>query len=142
MNVRRIVLKGFLCGMLFISAFYWSTALTFFMENKESFSVVIVCALVTNVLIGFLLAAGSYRSIFYEWLISLPAAFITFLIYEQLNFVYYWLNQAIPGYGNLSAGAGFSVLFYLFLFCLCFPAAIIVAAVLTKRNRRRRNLAK
>ena len=136
MNIRSTV-KSLFCGVFFISAFYWSAVLTFFITVETGAAVipaVLICALLTNVLAGFLLAADCYRNIFYQWLISLPAGIVTFFVYRETNFIYYWINRIIPGYGNLSAGGGFALSFYLVLFCLCFVVAIGIAVVFTRRN--------
>ncbi len=145
MNILKNTIIGSLCGVLFISVFYWSTILTFIASKVGGFStssVVFICALLTNVLIGFLLAADRYRNILYKWLISIPMGIITFFIYREINFIYYWINRIWPGYGNLSAGGGFAVLFYLAIFCLCFVIAIVIAILLTKRNLKRTNTEK
>lgn len=141
MSLKNTI-RSLLCGVFFISSFYWSAVLTFLISDESGsavLSVALICALLTNVLAGFLLAADRCRDILYQWLISLPAGVITFFIYRQTDFIYYWINKISPGYGNLSAGGGFALSFYLVLFCLCFVVAILTAVSLTKKNLEKRN---
>lgn len=128
--------KGLFCGVFFISAFFWSLVLSF-LAGDGSLLVILGCALLTNALLGLLLAADRSIKIFYEWLVSLPAAVATFFCYRQTGFVYYWVNRIWPGYGRLSAGGGFAATACLVLFCLCFLLAVWIAAALTGRNRKK-----
>ena len=134
MSILRDIVKGFLCGALLISAFFWSMVLYLVVNQSIETLVVIISPCLTNVIIGFLLVADSYRHILYKCLISLPAATLTFFIYQKADFIYYWLNRIWPEYGNLSAGGNFAVRFYAILFCLCFIIAIVTAIVLTGKN--------
>ena len=139
MNLKEIG-KGILCGVLFSSCFFWSLALAFWAGKEEGplyFTILWACPLLTNVLLGFLLAADRPVKVLYEWLVSLPAAVAAFLCYRQTGFVYYWVNRIDPGYGRLSAGAGFAATAYLVLFCLCFLLAVWIAVALTRRKRRK-----
>lgn len=132
------ILKGLLCGVLFVSAFFWLVVLTFLIRDGSlCFAVTLGVALLTNVLLGLLLAADSYLHVFYRWLISLPAGLVTFLVYRETDFVDSWLNRIQPGYGRLSAGGSFAAMAQLVLFCLCFAAAVAVAVFRTGRNRGR-----
>ncbi|HEX3026891.1 MAG TPA: hypothetical protein VHR42_06655 [Clostridia bacterium] len=136
MKALKNILIGILCGVLFVSAFYWSLVLYLLVSNSAFYPLVLIlCSLFANVLIGFLLSAESCRQILYKWLISLPAGIVTFLLYRQSNFVYYWLNRIWPGYGDLSAGGGFAAFTYLVFFCLCFLVAVAIGVYLTKRKR-------
>lgn len=136
MKALKNILIGILCGVLFVSAFYWSLVLYLLVSNSAFYPLVLIlCSLFANVLIGFLLSAESCRQILYKWLISLPAGIVTFLLYRQSNFVYYWLNRIWPGYGDLSAGGGFAAFAYLVFFCLCFLVAVAIGVYLTKRKR-------
>ena len=137
MNPKEIG-KGILCGVLFSSCFFWSTVPGFWAskEGEPIFSIVVLgCPLLTNALLGFLLAADRPgRIVLYEWLVSLPAAVATFFCYRQTGFVYYWINRIDPGYGRLSAGGGFAATVWLLFFCLCFLLAVWTATVLTRRK--------
>lgn len=103
-------LKSIICGIIYISSFFWTMVLTFKYSNV-AIVIVLLSAILTNVIVGLLIVSESYRHALYKLLISLPAGCITFLIYRQTNFLYYWLNKIYPGYGNLSAGGGFASLF-------------------------------
>ena len=148
MKALRNILEGAACGVLFVSAFYWSLVLTwlvsFHITNSDAaiFAVATAWALLVNALLGFLLAADSLRHVLLKWLVSLPAAVLTFLAYRQSVFLYYWLNRISPGYGDLTAGGGFAAFVYLIFFCLCFAAAASIAVNATKRNMRKRNRGK
>ena len=141
MNLKEIG-KGILCGVLFSSCFFWSLALAFWaLKVGEPFSSIalLACPLLTNAILGVLLAADRDIKILYEWLVSLPVAVATFFCYREAGFVYYWVNRIDPGYGRLSAGAGFAATAYLVLFCLCFLLAAWIAVMLTKRRNRRKS---
>ncbi|MVB10974.1 hypothetical protein CAFE_16760 [Caprobacter fermentans] len=132
MNLKEIG-KSLLCGVLFVSAFYWTLVLTF-LTRDFFFSIMFGSALLTNAALGLLLAADSRRHVFYKWLVSLPAAIAVFFCYRQSNFLYDWMNRIHPGYGNLSAGGGFAAAVCLLIDCLCFSVAVAVALALTRRN--------
>ena len=141
MNLKEIA-KGILCGALFSSCFFWSLVPGFWAskEGEPVLSIVVfACPLLTNALLGFLLAADrpGRRIILYEWLVSLPVAVAVFFCYRQTGFVYYWVNRIDPGYGRLSAGAGFAATAWLVLFCACFPLAVWIARALTGRRLER-----
>lgn len=138
MNVLKNVFNGVACGALFVSAFFWSLIFVFVNPGVSFLPAVLVCALLTNVLTGVLLAADCRRHILYRSLIALPAGAVTFFIYRQIHFVFYWINQIWPGYGNLSAGGGFCALVCFVVFCLCVPAAAAVAVSMTPKTRNRR----
>jgi len=135
MNLKEIG-KSLLCGVLFVSAFYWSLVLTFLIPDFF-FSVMIGSALLTNAVLGLLLAANRRRHVFYKWLISLPAAIAVFFCYRQSSFLYDWINKIQPGYGNLSAGGGFAATVCLLIDCVCFSIAVGVALALTARRQNR-----
>ena len=113
--------------------FFWTIVLTFIYIDV-SFVIVILSAILTNVIIGFLMASQSHRYAFYKWLISLPVGIITFLIYKEIDFVYYWLNKIIPGYGKLSAGGSFALSVYMIFYFLSFLIAIFISGYITNKN--------
>lgn len=134
MSALRDILKGLLCGVLFVSAFFWSMVLYLIVNKSTETLVVVISPCLTNVIIGFLLAADSYRHILYKCLVSLPAAALTFFIYQKVDFIYYWLHRIWPEYGDLTAGGNFTVRFYAAFFCLCFIIAVVTAMALTRKH--------
>lgn len=130
------VLKGIACGIIYISSFFWTVVLTF-KYSDAAIVIVLLSAILTNVIVGLLIASESHRLALYKWLVSLPAGIITFLIYRQTNFLYYWLNKISPGYGNLSAGGGFALLFYMIFYLLSFLIAIVITLCITSQRAKK-----
>jgi uncharacterized membrane protein len=126
-------LKGAASGIIYISSFFWTCVLTFKYVDL-TFIIVSIGALLTNIIIGLLLAADSYRRIFYKWLISLPVGIITLLVYRETNFIYYWINRIDPEYGRLSAGGNFALFFYMIFYLFSFVIAVFIAAAITSKK--------
>lgn len=130
------VMKGIACGGIYVSAFFWASVLAFF---NNGISIAVLLLILANIIVGLLMASESHRYAFYKWLISLPVGIITFLIYRETNFLYYWLNRIIPGYGNLSAGGGFALLFFMVFYLLSFLIAIIISFYITRQKMKKVN---
>ncbi|QUH20350.1 hypothetical protein [Alkaliphilus sp. B6464] len=127
------VMKGMACGVIYVSSFFWTMVLTFiYIDN--SFGIILLSAILTNIIVGLLIASKSHLYAFYKWLISLPVGIITFLVYRETDFVYYWLNKIMRGYGNLSAGGSFALLFYMIFYLLSFLIAIITSVYFTNQR--------
>jgi hypothetical protein len=127
------ILKGMACGIIYVSSFFWTSAFTFLCIDA-SIAIVLLSAILTNAAVGLLMASNSHRNALYKWLISLPAGIITLLAYRETNFIYYWLNKAIPGYGDLSAGGGFALLLYIVFYIMSFSIAVIISFCITSQN--------
>lgn len=127
------VLKGIACGVIYVSSYFWAIVFTF-IHNGLSFAIAILLLILADVIVGLLMASESHRLSFYKWLISLPAGIITLLVYRKTNFIYYWLNRIIPGYGNLSAGGGFALLCLGIFYLLSFFIAIIISFCITSQK--------
>jgi hypothetical protein len=108
-----------------------------FIHNGISFAIALLLLILANVIVGLLMASESHRYAFYKWLISLPVGIITFLVYRKTNFLYYWLNRIIPGYGNLTAGGGFALLFFMMFYLLSFLIAIIISFYITSKKMKK-----
>ena len=130
------VFKGIACGVIYVSSFFWAAVLTF-IHNGVYFAIAFLLLILANVIVGLLMASESHRYAFYKWLISLPVGIITFLVYRETNFLYYWLNRIIPGYGNLTAGGGFALLFFIMFYLLGFLAAIIISFYITSQKMKK-----
>ncbi|QUH21211.1 hypothetical protein [Alkaliphilus sp. B6464] len=124
------ILKGIACGVIYISSFFWTMVLTLTYSNFD-FWIILLVAILTNIIIGFLMSSNTHRNSFYKWLISLPAGTITFLIYRETNFIYYWLNRIHPEYGKLSAGGNFAMFFYMIFYLLSFFISVIISVCIT-----------
>jgi len=127
------VLKGIASGIIYISSFFWTVVLTF-KYSDMAIIIVLLSTILTNIVVGLLMASKSHHYTFYKWLISLPAGILTFLAYRQTNFINYWLNKIYPEYGDLSAGGGFALLFYMVFYLLSFFIAITIAICITNQK--------
>lgn len=138
MNLVK-VLKGILCGILYVSSFFLTAAVAFAFSDI-AYCIVILSAVLTNVTIGLLMASTDHRYAFYKWLISLPAGIITYLVYRETDFLYYCLNKTYPDYGSISAGGGFALLLYIIFYLGSFVIAAVISFCIT--NYRRNNVGK
>jgi hypothetical protein len=127
------VLKGIACGVIYVSSFFWTMVFTF-NHTVLSYIIVLLLIILANVIVGLLMSSESHSYAFYKWLISLPSGIITFLVYRETNFLYYWLNRILPEYGNLTAGGGFALLFFMMFYLLSFFIAITISFYITSKK--------
>lgn len=118
--MKWTVIKGILAGVIFVSAGYWATVLSWVTDLNYN-TLVSGVAFITNIGIGFLLSDKSYGKLLTAWALSITFGFITFLIYACVGFLDICHNMLFPNdhttYGLLwpmSIPIFLDILFYFF----------------------------
>ena len=87
--MKWTVIKGILAGVIFVSAGYWATVLSWVTDLNYN-TLVSGVAFITNIGIGFLLSDKSYGKLLTAWALSITSGFVTFLIYAIGGFLDIW----------------------------------------------------
>lgn len=75
--------------------------------------------------------SGQTKTAFQKWALSIPFTLLFGLLLSATSFSVRLVNQMIPGYGNLSAGGGFALMFSLLFLSFAQGAAILLSAALS-----------
>ncbi len=136
MEFIKLIIKGTVCGIFYVSSFFWSMVLTIIYLHRDYIVYIIASATLTNIIIGLLMVSKSHLFAFYKGLISLTIGFITYWVYVKIDFVKYWINRTYSE-GRLPGSNGLALFNNFVFYILGFSVAIIISFLITRKNMRK-----